>query len=144
MFWPRFIRKFLSTRDGTSAVEFAIIFPVFLVVVVGLVVYGAYFGVVHGVQQLTAEAVRASIAGLNDGERLSLARGNIDANVSFYPMLSPARLSIQSAATDPVTSTFTVTVSYDASDLFIFLLPNLVPAPDPVIVRTAAIQKGGY
>ena len=144
MFRTRFIRKLAGARDGTSAVEFAIIFPIFLIVLIGLVVYGAYFGDVHGVQQLTAEAARASVAGINDGERLSLAKGNIDANVSFYPMLSPTRLTIDSAGTDPVTSTFTATVRYDASDLFIFLLPQLLPAPDPVIVRTAAIQKGGY
>lgn len=140
----KFIRKLLSNRDGTSAVEFAIVFPLFMVILLGLIVYGVYFGVVHGVQQITAEAARASIAGINDGERLSLAKGNIDANVSYYPMLSADRLSIESAGTDPVTSTFTVTVRYDASNLFIFLLPHLVPAPSPIITRTAAIQRGGY
>jgi Flp pilus assembly protein TadG len=137
-------RKLFTQNQGTSAVEFAIVLPVFLMILFGLLVYGAYFGVVHGVQQLTAEAARAAIAGLSDSERLTLATDNIGANVSFYPMLSSKDLTIESAATDPATSTFTVTVRYDASKMFIFALPQLVPAPDPVIVRTAAIQRGGY
>jgi hypothetical protein len=59
-------------------------------------------------------------------------------------MLSADRLTVQSAGTDVATGTFKVTVQYDASNMFIFNLPHLVPMPDPVIVRTAAIQRGGY
>lgn len=135
---------FLRHRDGTSAVEFALVVPIFLTVLFGIITYGAYLGVLHGVQQLTAEAARASIAGLSDDERLSLAQANIAANVSSYPMLSANRLTVQSAATDSTTNTFTVTLRYDASNMFIFNLPNLVPAPNPVVLRSAAIQRGGY
>jgi Flp pilus assembly protein TadG len=129
---------------ATSAVEFAFIAPVFLTLIVGLIAFGSYLGIVHGVQQLTAEAARASIAGLTDDERLTLARDNINANVNSYPMLSDTRLTVQSAATDPLTGTFKVTVRYDASDMFIFSLPHIVPMPNAVIVRSAAIQRGGY
>jgi hypothetical protein len=59
-------------------------------------------------------------------------------------MLSANRLTVQSAGTDAATGTFKVTVQYDASDMFIFNLPHLFPMPDPLIVRTAAIQRGGY
>lgn len=129
---------------ATSAVEFAFIAPVFLVLLFGLIAFGSYLGVVHGVQQLTAEAARASIAGLTDDERLTLARDNIAANVNSYPMLSSAHLTVQSASTDAVTGTFKVTVQYDASDMFIFNLPHIAPMPNEIIVRTAAIQRGGY
>jgi Flp pilus assembly protein TadG len=129
---------------ATSAVEFAFIAPVFLTLIVGLIAFGSYLGIVHGVQQLTAEAARASIAGLNDDERFTLARDNIAANVNSYPMLSDTRLTVESARTDPLTGTFKVTVQYDASDMFIFSLPHIVPMPNAVIVRSAAIQRGGY
>lgn len=138
------LRRFSTNRDGASAVEFAIVFPIFLLVLFGIICFGAYLTVVHGVQQLTAEAARASIAGLNDSERLSLARDNITANVVSYPLLSPSRVAVNAASTDPVTGTFTVTVQYDASEMFIFSLPGLVPAPNPIITRTSAIQRGGY
>jgi len=130
--------------EGASAVEFAIVFPIFLLVLFGIICFGAYLTVVHGVQQLTAEAARASLAGLTDSERLSLARDNINANIVSYPLLSVAHLAVKSASTDAATGTFTVTVQYDASDMFIFGLPGLVPAPNPLITRTSAIQRGGY
>jgi Flp pilus assembly protein TadG len=138
------MRNILRDTGGASAVEFAFIAPVFLVLLLGLIAFGSYLGIVHGVQQLTAEAARASIAGLTDAERLTLARDNITANVGSYPMLSAGRLVVQAAGTDASTGTFKVTVKYDASDMFIFQLPHIVPAPDPVIVRTAVIQRGGF
>lgn len=134
---------FADTR-ATSAVEFAFIAPVFIVLLFGIIAFGSYLAIIHGIQQLTAEAARASIAGLSDAERLSLAQNNITTNVGSYPMLSADRLTVQSAGTDSATGTFKVTVQYDASNMFIFNLPHLVPMPDPVIVRTAAIQRGGY
>ena len=138
------LKNLSKDTSATSAIEFAIIVPVFLVLLFGLIAFGSYLGIVHGVQQLTAEAARASIAGLSDAERLSLAQGNIASNVGFYPMLSANHLTVQSANTDTATGTFKVTVQYDASNMFIFNLPHIVPMPDPVIVRTAAIQRGGY
>ena len=124
--------------------EFAFIAPVFLVLLFGLIAFGSYLAIVHGIQQLTAEAARASIPGLTDAERLSLAQDNITSNVGSYPMLSADRLTVQSAGTDSATGTFKVTVQYDASNMFIFNLPHIVPMPGPIIVRTAAIQRGGY
>ena len=133
---------FADTR-ATSAIEFAFIAPVFLVLLFGIIAFGSYLAIIHGIQQLTAEAARASIAGLSDAERLSLAQNNITSNVGAYPMLAADRLIVQSAATD-ATGAFKVTVQYDASNMFIFNLPQVVPMPNPVIVRTAAIQRGGY
>jgi Flp pilus assembly protein TadG len=135
---------FVRDRHAASAVEFAFVAPVFLALLFGIIAFGAYLGMVHGVQQLTAEAARASIAGLSDDERLNLARSNIAANVNSYPMLSSTRLTVESASTDETTGTFKVTVQYDASNMFIFSLPQIVPMPNAVIVRTAAIQRGGY
>jgi Flp pilus assembly protein TadG len=51
--------------DGASAVEFAIIAPVFILMIVGMLAYGIYFGAANSVQQIAADAARTSIAGLN-------------------------------------------------------------------------------
>jgi Flp pilus assembly protein TadG len=134
----------MADRDGAAAVEFAIIIPVFAMLLFGIFAYGSYLAMVHGVQQLTAEAARASIAGVTDSERASLAQANIASNVGSYPFLIANDLTVQSAATNTATGTFTVTVRYNAADMFIFNLPSLIPMPSPVIVRTAAIQRGGY
>ncbi|MCW5693788.1 MAG: pilus assembly protein [Pseudolabrys sp.] len=134
---------FVADRRGAAAVEFAIIIPVFVMLLIGIFAYGSYLSVVHGVQQLTAEAARASIAGVTDAERVSLAQSNISSNIGGYPFLTANDLVVQSAATNGA-GTFSVTVRYNAADMFIFNLPSLIPMPSPVIVRTAAIQRGGY
>ncbi|MEW6450245.1 MAG: TadE/TadG family type IV pilus assembly protein [Pseudomonadota bacterium] len=140
----RKLSRWLRCRKAASAVEFAFIFPLFLAVLFGIITFGAYLVVVHSVQQIAAEAARAAIAGLSDSERATLAQSNINANVGSYPLLSSTRLTLTSAATDPSTSVFAVTLQYDGSDMFIFQLPSFVPAPSPTIVRSAAIQRGGY
>jgi Flp pilus assembly protein TadG len=135
---------FIADRRGSSAVEFAIILPIYLMMLLGIFAYGSYLALVHGIQQITAEAARASVAGLSDAERLSLARTTINLSMTSYPFIQANDLTLQSAATDTATGVFSVTVSYDASGMFIFNLPNLIPMPSPVIVRTASIQRGGF
>jgi Flp pilus assembly protein TadG len=128
---------------GTAAVEFAMVVPILIVMLFGIITFGAYLAVIHGVQQLAAEAARAAMGGLDDTERAGLATQNVTANVAAYPLLTPARMHV-GAVTDAATQTFTVTLNYDASNLWIYALPALVPAPNPLIVRSAAIQRGGY
>jgi Flp pilus assembly protein TadG len=135
---------FIADRRGSSAVEFAIILPIYLMMLLGIFAYGSYLALVHGIQQITAEAARASVAGLSDAERLSLAKNTINLSLNSYPFIQADELTLKSAATDTATGVFSVTVSYDASGMFIFNLPNLIPMPNPVIVRTASIQRGGF
>jgi Flp pilus assembly protein TadG len=137
-------RTALRCREGTAAIEFAFILPVFLVVLFGIISFGTYIMVVHSIQQLAAEATRAAVAGLSDSERATLAASSISSTVQSYPLLTPGRLTLASAATDPATSVFSVTLQYNASNMFIFNLPSFVPSPSPTIVRSASIQRGGY
>ncbi|MGB3487357.1 MAG: TadE/TadG family type IV pilus assembly protein [Xanthobacteraceae bacterium] len=134
--------RFTRCRDATSAVEFTILVPVFLVLVFGIIVFGSYLAIVHGVQQLAAEAARRSIAGLNDTERASLAAGYVSANAASYPLIAANRLTVVSATSG--SNVFVVTVDYDASQSFIYALPTFVPMPPSRIERSAAIPFGGF
>ena len=136
--------KFFTAQDGAIAVEFAIIAPVFLMIVFGIVMYGSYLSVVHGVQQLAAEAARSSVAGLSEGERSSLANSYVTGNVNTYPLIDPAKLTVNAATSVSDANVFVVSVNYDASGMFIYSLPTFVPAPSSTIVRSAAIPRGGY
>lgn len=129
---------------AASAVEFALVMPLFAVLVFGIVVFGSYLAAVHGVQQLAAEAARVSVAGLNDGERRALATQYVAANADAYPLIAPTHLAVSAATSASAERVFVVTVDYDASNLFIFALPRFVPAPPSRIVRQAAIPFGGY
>src|SRR3569623_3816438 len=137
-------RDFCHARSGASAVEFAVVMPVFMMLLFGLATFGGYLATVHDVQQLAAEAARTSVAGLNETERKSLATGYVTQNAASYPLIEPAHLSVNAATSGSDPNVFIVTVNYDASNTFIYSLPSFVPAPPPVIVRSAAIPRGGY
>ncbi len=138
------LRKFVAGRDGAIAVEFALIAPVFLMIVFGILIYGSYLAIIHGVQQLAAEAARSSVAGLNEAERSSLANAYVAGNVNAYPLIDPTYLSVNAATSPSDANVFVVTVNYDASRMFLYSLPTFVPAPSPAIARSAAIPRGGY
>jgi Flp pilus assembly protein TadG len=136
--------RLLEDRRATSAVEFALVLPIFIAMLFGILIYGSYLVVVHSVQQLAAEAARSSVAGLSDSERSSLAQSYVTANVSYYPLISSKRISVSAAASSGDANVFVVTVNYDDSNSFIYFLPQFVPVPPSTIVRTAAIPRGGY
>jgi Flp pilus assembly protein TadG len=130
-------------RRGSSAVEFAMVLPIFLTVVFGIVVFGSYLSVIHGVQQLAAEAARSSIGGMSETERGSIAKSFVTANANTYPMIESGKLVVSAATSPTNTNVFVVTVNYDASSLFIYALP-FVPLPPKTIVRSAVIPYGGF
>jgi Flp pilus assembly protein TadG len=135
---------FFKDRRAVAAVEFALVFPLFIAVVFGIIVFGSYLVVVHGVQQLAAEAARSSIAGLTDSERASLAQSYVTTNLSYYPLISPSRVSVSAAPSSGDGNVFVVTVQYDDSNSLIYLLPQFIPTPSPTIVESAAIPRGGF
>jgi Flp pilus assembly protein TadG len=130
-------------QRAATAVEFALLLPLFLAFIFGIVIFGSYLTMVHGVQQLAAEAARSSVAGLTDSERNSLATNYVSANAATYPLLIAARLSVNAAPSTGDANVYVVTVNYDASTSFIYTLP-FVPAPSSTIVRSAAIPYGGF
>jgi len=136
-------RGFGKDKRGVAAIEFAIIAPVMLALLFGILCYGMYFGTVHGVQQLAAEAARAAISGMNNQERTTLARATVTNGARSYPFLAVDKLAVSSIETDPATGTFTILLTYDASGLPIFDLP-FVPLPPRTIAHAAAIQRGGF
>lgn len=138
------LRRFRTAQAGASAIEFALILPAFMMIIFGIVMFGSYLTMVHGVQQLAAEAARSSVAGLSEGERRTLANDYVAANAGAYPLLLPAHLKVSAGASSADANVFVVTVDYDASGMFIYSLPSFVPAPPATIVRSAAIPRGGY
>ncbi len=130
--------------SGAAAVEFALVFPVALLFLCGLLAYGIYFGAAHSVQQLAADAARASVSGLSDAERTSIATAHVAASGASYPFLRSNRISVSAQALPSDSSQFEVRVAFDSTDLPIWALSGLVPLPDKTITRVAIIKRGGY
>ena len=114
-------------RAGNAAVEFAIIGPVLLLLLMGIFTYGGYFLTAHTIQQLTNDAARASIAGLDDEERLALARGAMQAGIANQSFMR-GELSPTSALTRDG-EMISVAVTYDASEDVYWAFQSLIPAP---------------
>jgi len=138
-------RRFTREADGASAVEFALVLPVFLLIVVGVLCYGIYYATVHSVQHLTAEAARRSVAGLTLDERKSLANESVAAALPEYRLLNPHKMSpphVDRLPSNP--DLFEVRLSYDSSDLPIWLFEDFIPLPPKIIDRVAIVRRGGY
>ncbi len=140
------MRRFAGwVRDcrGTSAVEFAILTPVFLLLLTGMLAYGIYFGAAHALQQLAADAARIAIAGLDEAERDRLVNDFLDANADGYGLLERRLLvaSIGDKPGDP--DYYLVTLRYDASELPIWNLYLPLPLPSQQIAFSSIIRRGG-
>jgi hypothetical protein len=54
-------------HKGSTAVEFALVFPVFLILVFGIIDFGRYFFVQHTIQYATREGARFALVGKRIG-----------------------------------------------------------------------------
>ncbi len=137
----RNLRLIIQENRGVAAVEFAIIAPLFFLIFFGIICFAILFGTYNAVQQISADAARAAIAGLTATEQASLAQSYVSSIVSSYGFIDPTKVTVTTASN---TNTFSVTVSYDMSNSYIFKLGNVLNSASPIIARTAAIQTGGY
>lgn len=128
-------------QSGNAAVEFAIVGPVLLLLMTGIFTYGGYFLTAHTVQQLANDAARASIAGLDDGERLDLARQAMEAGLANQSFM---RGAVSQVALSTTNSTISVSVTYDASEDVYWTFQSLLPTPSASISRRSTIRMGGY
>jgi Flp pilus assembly protein TadG len=138
------IDRFRRNEAATSAIEFAMIAPVLLLMIFGIIGYGYVLGIYHGIQQVASEAARASVSGVTDVERDQIARAFVTANASSYAFIDPAKVSVTTAQSGAPQQTFSVAVAYDMSGTLFQSLASLVSLPPPTVVRRAVIQRGGY
>jgi len=134
-------KRLRGAESGSVAVEFAILGPVFLVLVMGIMVWGQYFWMSHAVQQLANDSARAALAGLDAGERESLARNTLGEEVGDYANLKAAAATM---VVEDRNDRMVVSVRYDTSDAGFQALTGLVPAPPKTLVRQATVRLGGY
>ena len=134
-------RRWFDNQDGSAAVEFAILGPLLVLMLLGIVSYGGCFWISHSIQQLANDAARSTVGGLSTGERQSLAQATLAAEVPTYANLTTSLVNLSESETG---QTITVSIAYDASASVFWAMKNLVPMPSPTIVRTATIQMGGY
>lgn len=136
------ITSFARSTRGTSAVEFALLSPLYFLLMAGIAAYGLYLGTSHSLQQIAADAARAAIAGLSADERQDIALRYVAANAGTYPFIEARHLTV--GVGDGDAGRFVVSLDYDARSLPIWNLFDGLPLPQVTIVRRAAIRIGGF
>ncbi|MET4683790.1 TadE/TadG family type IV pilus assembly protein [Brevundimonas faecalis] len=136
----RFSPRFWSDRRGVAAIEFAIVAPVLVVMMFGMIIYGGWFWMAHSVQSLATEAARTAIAGLDPTEREQLARAFVTSQAPSMG-LDTQKTTVEIQA-DP--NVIRVNVAYDIRQHPLMALSGLVPSPPRIIRRTATVRLGGY
>ncbi|MCC2098987.1 MAG: pilus assembly protein [Hyphomicrobiales bacterium] len=136
-------KRFMHCRKGASAVEFAIVAPVFLAILLGIVVVGTVLLLQSNVQQLAAEAARASVPGLNQQERERFARNYIDNNLASYSLMERPLLKVSTSQSAGGASAFQVTVTYDVAKSRVGTIARLIPGYDSNIQRSASVLLSG-
>ncbi len=137
-------RVFGRNEAGASAVEFALIAPIFVFILMAVLMFGLFFTVSHGVQQIAADAARAAVGGLDDAERTSLAQTRASSEVGGYPLLLADRMEVEAGPVPGEPDLFRVTVRYDASHLGLTVFAGLLPSPPDHIERASIIRRGGW
>ncbi|TIM43225.1 TadE/TadG family type IV pilus assembly protein [Mesorhizobium sp.] len=138
-------RKLHQFREpsGTSAIEFALLAPIFILLLLGMVAYGIYFGASHSVQQIAADAARTAIAGLNEDERQALVTSFVATNAAGYPFVDSDKLTYQAKDSTADGNQFVVSIQYDARNLPVWNLFPALPMPGTTISRQSTIRVGG-
>lgn len=138
-----FLRRFLQDRRGVAAIEFAMLAPVFLLILFGMTAYGVYFGASHSVQQIAADAARTAVAGLSQAERQAMVASFVNRNAGTYPFIEAGKVSVETRHSAADGSRFTVQVSYDAASLPVWSLFPGLSLPGQTISRTSTVRIGG-
>lgn len=136
------VKRYRACEKGTAALEFAIISPIFLLVIMTLIAYGIYLSAAHSVQQITADAARTAIAGVTETEREQLVANYITQSTINDAFLDRSKFTITVQADPTNSNQFTVSVAYDATNLPIWNLYSYA-LPGKTITRYATIRMGG-
>jgi len=131
-------------RSAIAALEFALVAPILLLMMIGMICLGLYFTYIHEVQELASGAARASVSGLSGLERDSLARQFVATAVSNSGFLASTDLSVSTATSGTPATNYAVTVGYDLKNTPVPMLASMISLPASKIVRTSTVQFGNY
>lgn len=128
-------------RAGTAALEFALVGPLLILLLMGMVVYGGWFWLAQSVQSVASETARAAVGGLDAEERQSLGQAFFDTALMDNAALEPDHASVQVASDGDA---IRVSVRYDVADHPIMAMTAMLPSPPKTIERNAVVRIGGY
>ncbi len=113
----------------------ALVLPLLLALLMGILVYGQYFLLAHNVQQAANDGARAAIAGLDSADRRAIAVRAVDRSLDVIRDAA----SVRGVAVTESSEAITVAVTYTIPEGN-FLRATFVPIPDPVVRAQATFE----
>lgn len=121
---------------AAAIVEMALVLPLFLALLMGILVYGHYFMLAHSVQQAANDGARAAITGLDAADRRAVATRAVDRSMKAIGGFTPATRSVAVTETnEAVTVAVTYTVPQGS-----LVRSSFVPSPGNVIRARATFE----
>ncbi len=117
---------------GAAIVEMALVLPLLLALLMGVLVYGQYFMLAHSVQQAANDGARASIIGLDAADRSAVASRAVGRSLQAVGGTHSVAVSETSEA---ITVAVAFTVPQDS-----LLRSSFVPSPGTVIRARATFE----
>ncbi|MGI3166918.1 TadE/TadG family type IV pilus assembly protein [Pseudooceanicola sp. 200-1SW] len=131
----RGLRRFLRKEDGATAVEFALVLPVLLTILFGIICFGQYFAIANSLQQLAAEAARHSVSGLAESERANLAAAYLDATGARFSFLGADKVSSTVTMIPGAVPAIEIAVTYDLTGSAVDIADGFLGLDIPTITR---------
>lgn len=117
---------------GAAIVEMALVLPLLLALLMGVLVYGQYFMLAHNVQQAANDGARAAIVGLDAADRRAVASRAVARSLQAVE-------GTHSVAVSETAEAVTVAVTFTAPQTSL-LRSSFVPSPDKVIRARATFE----
>lgn len=130
------IRALMANKRAAALVEMALVLPLFLALLMGILVYGQYFMLAHSVQQAANDGARAAITGLDAGDRRAIATRAVDRSLAAVGGFSASARTITVSETID-SLTVAVAFSIPADNL---IRSSFVPSPGDVIRADATFE----
>lgn len=117
---------------GAAIVEMALVLPLLLALLMGVLVYGQYFMLAHSVQQAANDGARASIIGLDAADRSAVASRAVSRSLQAVDGTHSVAVS---ETTEAITVAVAFTVPQDS-----LVRSSFVPSPGNVIRARATFE----
>ncbi len=117
---------------GAAIVEMALVLPLLLALLMGVLVYGQYFMLAHNVQQAANDGARAAIVGLDAADRSAVASRAVARSLQAVE-------GTHSVAVSETAEAVTVAVTFTAPQTSL-LRSSFVPSPGNVIRARATFE----
>ena len=130
------LARLKADTSGSTIVEAAIALPIMIMLLLGAVSYGIWFMAAHSLQQAANEGARASLAAMDQAERVEIVNDVVESGVLASGTVAYDKVTVQ---TSLVGNQFIVRLSYDPSAQLL-LASGMVPLPKGPIVRTASVR----